>query len=54
MRKKIKKLDYSKVGLFFIKTKKIINYKLKLPKNVKIYLIFYKLLLKVVDFIMSI
>ena len=51
-----KKLNYIKIGLFLvkksIKTKdptQIINYKFKLPKNVKILLIFYILLLKLTN-----
>jgi len=40
--------------LFLIKkTKKLINYELDLLKNVKIFLIFYILLLKLVDLITS-
>ena len=47
---KNKKLYYHKVKLFFIKArKKSISYKIELHKNVKIYLIFYLLLLKLVD-----
>ena len=45
-----KKLDYIKVGLFLIKeVKGVINYKLNLPINTKIYPVFYILLLKLVD-----
>ena len=50
IRKKSKKLNYIKIELFFIKiTKKNISYKLKLSKDIKIYLLFYILLLKLVD-----
>ena len=50
-RKNSKKLNYVNVGLFFIKAnKKIINYKYELPKNGKIYIIFYVLLLKLAQF----
>ena len=49
-RKLNKKLNYIKVRLFFVKkTKKSINYKLDLFKNVKIFLIFYILLLKLAN-----
>ena len=45
-----KKLNHVKVGLFFIKkTKKLVNYKLNLLKDTKIYLIFYIFLLKLVN-----
>jgi len=41
--------------LFFVKkTKKLINYKLNLFKNIKVFLVFYILLLKFVDFNMFI
>ena len=47
IRKKSKKFDNIKVGLFFIKAKKeTISYKLKLPKDIKIYFVFYLLLLE--------
>ncbi len=47
---RIKKLKYIKIESFFIKkTKKLINYKLDLFKNVKIFSIFYILLLKSID-----
>jgi len=53
-RKLSKKLNYIKVELFFVKkTKKSINYKLDLLKNVKVFLIFYILLLKLTNSIMS-
>ncbi len=43
-------MNYIKVKLFFIKkTKKLINYKLDLFKNVKVFSIFYILLLKSVN-----
>ena len=46
-----KKLDYIKVGLFSIKkTKGLVNYKLNLLADAKIYLVFYVSLLKLVDF----
>ncbi len=49
-----KKLNYIKVGLFLIKkSKELINYKLNLLIDVKIYLIFYISLLKLVDYIIS-
>jgi len=52
---KKKKLYYIKIELFFIKQiKKLINYKLNLSKNAKIFLIFYILLLKLIDFFTSI
>jgi len=39
--------------LFFVKkTKRLVNYKLDLFKNVKVFLVFYILLLKLVDLIM--
>ncbi len=45
-----KKLNYIKVGLFFVKkTKKSVNYKLDLLKNIKIFSVFYILLLKSAD-----
>jgi len=45
-----KKLKYIKVGSFFVKkTKKSVNYKLDLFKNVKIFSVFYILLLKSAD-----
>ncbi len=52
-RKLNKKLNYIKVELFFVKkTKKSINYKLDLSKNIKIFLVFYILLLKLTNLIM--
>ncbi len=49
-RKLNKKLNYIKVESFFVKkTKKLVNYKLNLLKNIKIFLVFYILLLKLVD-----
>ncbi len=49
-RKLNKKLNYFKVELFLVKkTKTPINYKLNLFKNVKIFLVFYILLLKSID-----
>ena len=51
MRKKSKKFDYVKVRQFFIKVrKKIIYYKLELSKNINIYLVFYILLLELVNY----
>ncbi len=42
-----KKLNYIKVGPFFVKkTKKLVNYKFDLFKNVRIFSVFYILLLK--------
>jgi len=50
IKKKSKKLNYVKVESFFIKeVKKSINYELDLFKNVKVFLIFYISLLKLVD-----
>ena len=47
---KSKKLNYIKVKLFFIKCKKkTISFKLKLPNNMIIYLIFYIIILELVD-----
>jgi len=43
-------LNYIKVDLFLVKkTKKSVNYKLDLFKNVKVFLVFYILLLKSAD-----
>ncbi len=54
-RKKNKKLYYIKIKLFFIKVvKKLINYKLNLLKSVKVFLVFYILLLELIDFNISI
>jgi hypothetical protein len=51
IRKKSKKLNYIKIKLFFIKViKKLINYKLDLFKDIKMFLVFYILLLKLFDF----
>jgi len=45
-----KKLNYIKIELFLVKkTKKLINYKLDLLKNIKVFLVFYILLLKSID-----
>ena len=45
-----KKLDYIKVRLFLVKQQKgLVNYKLDLPKNTNIHLVFYILLLELVD-----
>ena len=49
-KKKKKKLDNIKVGIFFIKAKKKnIIYKFKPLKNTKVYFVYYILLLKLVD-----
>ncbi len=54
-KKSSKKLNYIKIGLFFVKKiKKSVNYKLELFKNVKIFPIFYILLLKSADSSISI
>ena len=53
-RKLSKKLNYIKVKSFFVKkTKKLINYELDLFKNVKIFLVFYILLLELANSITS-
>ena len=45
-----KKLDYVKVGPFLVKQQKgPVNYKLDLPKNTNIHLVFYILLLELAD-----
>jgi len=45
-----KKLDYIKVGPFSIKkAKRLINYKLNLLADAKVYLVFYIFLLELVD-----
>jgi len=50
IRKKSKKLDHVKVESFFIKeVKRLVNYELDLPKNAKVFLVFYISLLKSVD-----
>jgi hypothetical protein len=47
--KPIKKLDIVKLGLFKILRKKgPVNYELELPKRMRIYLVFYILLLELV------
>jgi len=49
-KKKHKKLDHVKVRLFFIsKQILLVNYKLELPLDAKIYLVFYILLLEPAD-----
>ncbi len=49
-RKSSKKLNYVKIESFYVKKiKKSINYKFNLLKNVKVFLIFYILLLELVD-----
>ena len=53
-RKLNKKLNYIKIESFLIKkTKKSINYELDLLKNVKVFLVFYILLLKSTNLITS-
>jgi len=43
-------LDYIKVGPFLIEEQKgLVNYRLRLPKDVKIYPVFYILLLELAD-----
>jgi len=43
---------YIKVELFFVKKiKKLINYKLNLSKNIKVFFIFYILLLKLANLV---
>ena len=49
--KKKRKLNYVKVESFFLKKTKKINYELNLFKNDKIYLIFYILFLKLINYI---
>jgi len=45
-----RKLDYIKVGPFLvIRNKGPVNYKLQLPPDAKIYLVFYILILEPVD-----
>lgn len=45
--KPIKKLDVVKLGLFkILREKGLVNYELELPKRMRIYLVFYILLLK--------
>ncbi len=45
------KLDYKKIRLFEIKEKiRKVNYRLKLPKYIQIYLVFYVVLLKLVPY----
>ncbi len=45
-----KKLNYIKIGSFLVKkTKKSVNYKLDLFKNVRVFSVFYILLLKSAD-----
>ncbi len=49
-RKLSKKLNHIKVESFLVKkTKRLINYELDLLKNVKVFLIFYILLLKLAN-----
>ncbi len=53
-RKLSKKLNHVKVESFFVKkTKRLINYELDLFKNVKVFLVFYILLLKSTNSITS-
>ncbi len=54
-RKLSKKLNYIKIDLFFVKkNKKSVNYKLDLFKNIKIFSVFYILLLESADSSISI
>ena len=53
-RKLNKKLNYVKVKSFLVKKiKRLINYELDLSKNVKVFLVFYILLLKLTNSITS-
>jgi len=48
--KSSKKLDYMKVGPFLIEEQKgLVNYRLRLPKDAKIYPVFYISLLELAD-----
>ncbi len=50
IRKKSKKLDHVKIESFFIKAvKRLINCELDLPKNAKVFLVFYISLLELAD-----
>ena len=50
IRRPNKKLDYVKVGLFLIKEEKgPVNYRLALPQDAKIYLVFHISLLELAD-----
>jgi hypothetical protein len=43
-------LDFLKVGLFRVKSVKgLVNYELELPATLRIYLVFYTLLLELAD-----
>ncbi len=54
-RKSSKKLNYIKIGLFLVKkTKRSVNYKFDLFKNVRVFSVFYILLLKSADSSISI
>ncbi len=54
-KKKSKKLNYIKIELFFIKPiKELVDYKLNLLKDIRVFLVFYILLLKSIDFNTSI
>ncbi len=49
-RKSNKKLNHVKIESFLVrKTKRSINYELDLPKNAKVFLVFYISLLKSID-----
>jgi len=55
IKKKSKKLNHVKVESFYIReVKKLVNYKLDLFKNVKVFLVFYISLLKSADLSTSI
>ncbi len=45
------KLDYKKIGLFEIEERiREVNYRLKLPKYIRIYLVFYVVLLELAPY----
>jgi hypothetical protein len=50
IKRESRKLDFLKVGLFRVKSiKGLVNYKLELPATLRIYLVFYILLLELAD-----
>ncbi len=50
IKKKSKKLNHVKIESFFIKAiKKLVNYELDLPKDAKVFLVFYISLLESID-----